>query len=145
MTDLYRVRSTVKEFRGHRDVCLNWFMSRRAQPVAPYADLIADYAEIEHEFRCYAEWLVDEMFTEDEANALFAWLQQNREGENAIERIPTPIKAKHEMGYGSIPVGDLEDLLVISKADDWNLPFEALGYYDLRFYERMEGSPQEAT
>ena len=51
MIDLYHVGSNVKAFRGHRDICLDWFVVDRERPVAPYAELIVGYGEpLDH---CY--------------------------------------------------------------------------------------------
>ena len=143
MTDLYHVCSTAKLFKGFKNVNITWFMARRQQPVAPYAELIADYAELERdEDRAMAEDRVDEMFTGDEARALLAWLDEHRAAAHALLPHAMPIRARTDdgglwIGVGATTVGGLQDFLVPSEID-WSLPFKAWGYYDLRFCEHSE-------
>lgn len=115
-----------------------WFMEHRTHPVAPYADLIADYAELEEGHRRFAEGAVDEMFTEDEARAVLAWLKEHRRGVHVIEPTPMPIKGRTDsgagvMGFGAIPCGGLQD----SISPETDLPFDIRGYYDLSDCERV--------
>jgi hypothetical protein len=144
--NLYHIRSTVKQFKGFKNVDITWFMARRQQPVAPYADLIVDYAELKRdEDRWMAEENVDEMFTEDEAHALLAWLNEHRRAAHVLLPQAMPIRARTDdgallIGMGAIPVGGLQDFLIPNETD-WNLPFKVLGYYDLRFYEQVDGTP----
>jgi hypothetical protein len=144
--NLHHIRSTVKHFKGFKNVNITWFMERRQQPVAPYAELIADYAELEHhKYRWMAEGHVDEMFTADEARAVLAWLNEQRPAAHVLLPQAMPIRAHTDdgallMGLGAIPVGGLQDFLIPNETD-WNLPFKVLGYYDLRCYERADGTP----
>jgi len=36
------------------------------------------------------------------------------------------------MGYGAVPIGGPEDFYQLCKEEEWTLPFEVWGYYDLR-------------
>jgi hypothetical protein len=147
---LYYVRSTVEAFHGYRDVCLTWFMwDRRVQPVLPYAEAIRDYAEIvDDEQRCCTEDYLDEHFTESEAQQVLAWLNQNRRAKHEIiEAGITPITARNDRGswnqsFSSIPVGGVQDFLMLNKGD-WKLPFKIAGYYDLRQHELLDPAVQE--
>jgi len=138
---LYYVRSTGREFHGFKDIILTWFMVGRKLPVAPYAELIADYAELDDDTRFRAEVRVNEMFTEDEARAVLAWLNEHRPAVHVIKELETtPVKASSEdggelIGLIQVPLGGLQDCLVPNKKD-WDLQC----YYDLRFHERMEQS-----
>ena len=144
--NLYHIRSTVKQFRGFKNVGITWFMRRRQQSVAPYAELIVDYAKLERdEDRFYSENNVDEMFTEDEARALLAWLNEHRPAAHVLLPQAMPILARNDsgallIGMGAIAVGGLQDFLEPNETD-WNLPFKVLGYYDLRFHEQVDGTP----
>jgi hypothetical protein len=139
--NLYYVESTAKEYHGCKDVHITWFMtSRRAAPLAPYAELIVEYGELDDEDRDQAEQWIDEMFTEEEARALLAWLNQHRPGPIHVIGEPqaTPVKARAEGGgvFGSlysIPLGGPQGCIVPNEAD-WDLPFKVNGYYDLRFF-----------
>jgi hypothetical protein len=77
--NLYRVHSTAKEFRGFKNVDIDWFMLGRDRPIAPYADLIIGYAGMAANERPYAEDLLNDLFTEDDARALLAWLNEHRD------------------------------------------------------------------
>jgi hypothetical protein len=142
--NLYRVTSTVKEFQGFKDVTITWVMeSRSAGPVAPYADLIADYTALGDD-RYLAEGVVDEMFTEKEAHAMLAWLNEHRVGVHAMKSETMPINGRTEDGallapFAAFPFGGLQGCLELR--GDWNLPFKVMGDYDLRFYDRVDGTP----
>src|SRR5262245_50602950 len=62
---LYRVRTTAKEYHGCRDVVFQWFRHAMPQGQRPYADLIKDYEPKESDL--YTEFLIEELFTQDEA------------------------------------------------------------------------------
>jgi hypothetical protein len=146
MMQLYHVTSIAKEYRGFKDVEISWFMLHRAQqPVVPYAELIADYAELNGDDRMSVECVVDEMFTEAEANALLAWLNKHRPAVHQFQATTIPLRGRDEdgsilMAMREIPLGGPQDCIVPNEAD-WDLPFKVNGYFDLRFSERVE--PQQ--
>jgi hypothetical protein len=142
---LYHVTSRVKEYDGHKDVQFSWFLwDRRAQPVAPYPDLISDYATLDEDAREYAQVLVDEMFTDDEARLLLAWLNEHREGVHSLGETTMPVSARNEDGrsYRSmIPVdGTGWPQGWLKPKPDWDLPFSVAGYYDLSRHDRVDGT-----
>ncbi len=53
---------------------LDWFCHGRSQPIAPYATLITDYAQIEEPEKGNAERYMDELFTRAEASLLIPYL-----------------------------------------------------------------------
>jgi hypothetical protein len=76
---LYGVITTVKEYRGKKDVSFAWFCTDRGTPShRRYADLIENYDpqdevrmdEVQTSNRRMAEARIDELFTADEASQL---------------------------------------------------------------------------
>jgi hypothetical protein len=127
----YRVRTTVKAFSGCRDVVFKWFRHAMPQGRRPYADLIRDY-EPGNRAMSYAEGLVEELFTWDEARQLRGYLEQHDrdEGETVIEEVSLPIENSW-MGVGALPVGGGDDFYMLSEAPEYSLPFKVWGYFNL--------------
>jgi hypothetical protein len=105
---LYRVMTTVREFRGCKNVVFIWF---RYMPPGrrPYAVLIKDY-EPERALSVYTESLIEELFTWDEARQLKDYLARHhgREGKTVIKEEPLPVE-NNMMGYGGLAVGGGDD------------------------------------
>jgi hypothetical protein len=140
MQKLYYVRTTVPEFKTRgckfKDVILDWFVTKHEQPYTPpYSELITGYDQCSDRF--YPEDAVDEMFTAEEALALLAWLNEHRPGESSITQAKLPISS-NTAGCGAVAVGGPCDFLMVCKSDDWDLPFKAWAYFDVRDCERME-------
>ncbi len=137
MEKLYRVTTTVPEFKGHRDVLISWFVDKRASRVQrPYAELIVGYDPAEKNL--YAEEAVDELFSEAEAETLADWLNANRNGDTRIAEAELPLPA-NICGFGAIAVGGPTDFLKLNKGPT-RLGFKVLGYYDLRGHEPIDKS-----
>jgi hypothetical protein len=144
MIKLFCVRTAVKEFHGHRNVMLEFFVEGRKQRLfgpdgslgIAYSDVIKDYDVSDYCAR-YAEGAVEECFTEAEANEFIAWTKQHRNDHGAmITPVTLPI-SKNSMGCGAVPVGGLVDHLMVGEAEDYDLPFKVYGYFDLRQCEQI--------
>jgi hypothetical protein len=139
VTKLYHVVTGVDEYHGHKDVCFQWFFAGTRPSGLPYAELIEDYDPDDENIH-YAEGAVDEMFTEDEAKQLKSYLDREHGGSRTtiIEaEIPIP---NHLMGHGAIPVGGPQDFYQLHNEDRYDLPFEVMGYFDLRQHEPIDKS-----
>jgi len=87
----------------------------------------------------YAEEAIDELFTEDEANQLAAYLDAfGEEHVTTIKEAALPIP-KNMMGVGAIPVGGGDDFYMLCKQQEYFLPFEVWGYFDLVGCELIDG------
>ena len=128
---LYRVRTTAKEYHGCRDVVFQWFRHAMPQGQRPYADLIKDYEPKESDL--YTEFLIEELFTQDEARQLKDYLDRHHggEGETVIKEFPLPVD-NCTMGYGCMAVGGGDGFYKLCKESKYSLPFKVWGYYDLR-------------
>jgi len=151
MTLLFNVTTTINEFRGCKDVCIQWFMVDRDVPVGPYAELIEDYEHLDTEekgwgLRQYAEDCVNELFTAEEADALLAYLDQHHPTDSThyLSSAKLPIE-RGVVGVGALAVGGPTDFLMLSERDSWNLAFEVWGYYDLRQHEPAAGGELERS
>lgn len=133
MTDkLFRVTTVVKEYDGRKDVAFHWFYDGKRTPPRPYAELVKNYDPTDRN-ASYSEDCIDEMFTEDEANQLVAYLNRTHgdDGPHIIEEEKLPI-ANNMMGLGAIAVGGGDDFYMLYNAPEYPLPFKVLGYFDLR-------------
>jgi hypothetical protein len=60
------------------------------------------------------------------------WTTRNQHhGHAEHRRVKLPVPG-NIMGYGAIPIGGPEDFYQLCKEEEWTLPFELWGYYDLR-------------
>lgn len=145
ITKLYRVKTIVPELRGHRLVCLNWFVTGRVvQPNRPYAELIRDYERANRLDRCYAEGAMDELFSSAETEVFLDWLTHYEEADTKITEVPLPI-ARDSTGFGAFPTGGPIDQLILAEVGGYDpatspLGFTVRGFYDLRDHEPIDKS-----
>lgn len=141
---LFRVTSRA-DLHGYKDVQIDWFVTEREGHLfgpggslnLEVRDAIPDYAGGDYHGYDSADHL-EEYFTEDEAKALTDWLAAHRKcTTTTIEpgKFPQQENGRIFMALGSIPVGGETDFLMIGKSPDYDLPFKAWGYYDLRGWE----------
>ena len=141
---LYRVRTVVPEFKGHRNVTIQWFVHGRTTAAQrPYAELIAGYDPADED-NPYPEGAIHELFSAAEAEAFVGWLKDNRgvtDEDTTVDEAAMPI-SNNTLGFGAIPVGGAQDFLCMDEvAGDpaaSPLGFTVLGYYDLRAYEPID-------
>jgi hypothetical protein len=142
---LYRASTSVPEFKGHRDVTIQWFVDRRVTPAQrPYAELIAGYDPAQND--PYPEGAIDELFSAAEIEAFVRWLKDNREAtdkDTTVDEQALPISSDIA-GFGAIAVGGAQDFLCMGEvAGDpaaSPLGFTVLGYYDLSASEPIDKS-----
>jgi hypothetical protein len=138
--DLYYVKTTVKEYRGCKDVRFKWFRCERTAP-RPYAELIENYDPSDRDVY-YSQGCIDEMFELTEAQALKDYLDQNYgedKGITTIEKVELPIP-NHMVGVGAMAVGGGDDFHMLDKTPSYSLPFKVWAYYDLVGCELADGS-----
>ena len=134
---LYYVTTTAKKFSGCKNVTFNWFRAEAPAERRRYASLIEGYEP----GNAYAEGLIDELFTEDEALQLKEYLDQvhGKEGPTLIEEMSLPIP-NNMMGHGARAVGGGDDFYQLFKEPEYSLPFKVTGYFDLVGRELVDGS-----
>jgi hypothetical protein len=139
MMKLYGAQTVVSKFKGHRNVSICWFVTKRASPVQrPYAELIEGYDATKKDL--YAEDAIDEMFSDAEARSFVDWLKSNRgatDEDTKIVEVALPIP-ENRMGLGAIAVGGATDFLDME--EDVRLGFRVSGYFDLRAHEPIDKS-----
>jgi hypothetical protein len=75
----------------YKDVEIEWIYHDRAQPIAPYADLIADYGQLVQPERTYAEQYMDNLFTEAEYATLRRYLAKHHGLDVSMSVVPIPM------------------------------------------------------
>jgi hypothetical protein len=101
------VKTVAKEYHGCCDVTFHWFKEE-------------------------ALTLIDELFTEDEAKQLAAYLDgEDDPGLTTITEVSPPAD-KDALGYGAQAVGGPTDFYMLTKHSDYTLLFAVWGYFDLR-------------
>ena len=134
---LYYVTTTAKKFSDCKNVTFNWFRAEAPAERRRYASLIEGYEP----GNAYAEGLIDELFTEDEALQLKEYLDRvhGKEGPTSIEEMSLPIP-NNMMGHGARAVGGGDDFYQLFKEPEYSLPFKVMGYFDLVGRELVDGS-----
>ncbi|GAI73382.1 unnamed protein product, partial [marine sediment metagenome] len=69
---VYQVTSIVKEWDNYKEVPFGWFLIDRKKPLIPYKEGIMNYVEGD----LYSESAIDELFTNQEAKQLVAYLEK---------------------------------------------------------------------
>ena len=125
---LYYVTTTAKKFSDCKNVTFNWFRAEAPAERRRYASLIEGYEP----GNAYAEGLIDELFTEDEALQLKEYLDQvhGKEGPTLIEEMSLPIP-NNMMGHGARAVGGGDDFYMLSEDPEYSLPFKVWGYFNV--------------
>jgi hypothetical protein len=75
----------------YTNVELEWVYCDRARPIAPYASLIADYAQLGQPERTYAEQYMDNLFTKVEYRTLRRYLKEHHRLDAEITVVPIPM------------------------------------------------------
>src|SRR5262249_7334033 len=126
MTKLFIVTTIAPAFRGHRDVPISWYVSKRARPPRRSCPkLIAGYDTAPKYLRLYARGALEELFTSEEAETFVAYLhsQYGAAAERTeIKEIELPIPT-NTIGLGAIPDGGPVDCLLVAENPCWTLPF----------------------
>jgi hypothetical protein len=137
---LYSVTTLVPEHDGCRDVTFSWFKTEPTGAARPYRDLIDGYDDATYG-AAYEKGRIDELFTEDEAAQLVAYLAAAHEGvgTTTTKEVSLPIP-NGRMGFGAVPVGGGNDLYGLYKEPDYSLPFEVMGALNLRGCVLADGS-----
>jgi hypothetical protein len=130
---LYRAFSFVDNHPDLGSVCFSWFYHLREKPVAPYEDLIEGYTELDELLKDRVPRDVDELFTDEETQALVAYLEKNHGFESFLIEKPVPLRLED--------LGDEKTLRIkhdapgaiymLSTEPGYKLPFEVWAYYHL--------------
>jgi hypothetical protein len=145
MTKLFYVELRAHEFHNCKDVPLTFFNWEPGQHQRSYAELIEGYDPQIYGIG-YTEDFINELFTEDEAKQLKAYLDQDicTDGDvTTIREVELPAP-NNTGGLGAQPVGGSSDFLMFFKRPDYPLPFKAAAYFDLHSGQPIEREQQAA-
>jgi len=144
MTNLYTVRSKINIFNGEvflYDSEVDWFVSDRKNPVVPYDQAIRDYRRDKENLHRYPEGTIDELFTEEEANAFKNYLQTFHGVSCQIteKKLPIPFNT---ISCGGIPVGGETQRYYLDEEKEYDLPFKVNGLYKLQHRVYLKSNPE---
>jgi hypothetical protein len=89
----------------------------------------------------YGEDAIEELFTDSEARQFVEFARTKRNDSTAtIKAAPLPFES-NVFPVSALPTGGGPDFLRIYKADDYDLPFKVIGFYDVRWCEFDENLP----
>jgi hypothetical protein len=135
---LYHVSTIVREYRRHKNVLFEWFYESYGTRDLPFAELLVDYDPSDDEFNVYRRSAVDELFTEQQAEALKAYIDSWYCGTvTTICEAALPVE-RGRCGCSVLPVGGLTGFLDLYDDPAYTLPFRVAAHYDLRPCELAE-------
>lgn len=137
-SELFTVTSTVPSFmrRGafFKNVTVHWFVADRKAPVVDLRDWIDFEKAVDLD---YSVGAVNELFTADEAAAFREYLLMVH-GDDSAKIEPAAGKMPDDIiPWGAIPVGGSSDFYQLGADDDYSLPFDVWGYFDVEQHERI--------
>lgn len=137
---LYNVTTSVKEYRGCKNVWFTWFRCDHGEQKRPYAELIENY-DPAADRNYYPEDYIELLFTEEEAHQLKEYLDRvhGHEGVTTIEEEQLPVP-QNIMSVGAIAVGGGDDFYQLCDEPEYSLPFKVWGYFNLVGCELIDGS-----
>jgi hypothetical protein len=135
---LYNVTSVIDRWPHRRSrwngVQVTWFVTKRAtDPGFDYGQLLDRPLPPGDEYSC-ERGLVDESFTQDEAERFAAYLESTYDTEAKLQELPLPVATRSAEGYELLPVGAIavggdSDFHMLSEHETYDLPFSVWGYY----------------
>jgi hypothetical protein len=133
ITKLYRAYSFVDNHRELGRGVFLWFYHLREKPVAPYEDLIEGYTELDEPLKDHVQRDVDELFTDEEAQTLVAYLKKTHGFESFLIEKPVPLRLEDLRDEKTLRIKhDVpEAIYMLSTEPGYNLPFEVWAYYHL--------------
>lgn len=148
MTELYSVYSLVRDFAYegtiYEEVKVTWFVAGRRTPLASYAVVIQDYAQLGEKEHLFPEEYVDELFSRQEAEALQQHLDRRGGMTTFSEPVELPVLA-NASGCRRLPRGGGNDFLGLFREKGYPLPFQVEGYFSVRYAEPKVPGDEGAT
>lgn len=144
---LYRLRSLVPRLknigRTFKHVQFTWLVERDEPPV-PYHEAILNYEAFKGGDELYAEGIINELFTDVEAEVFAAYLLEVHGVTVHYEQVVLPLNCKNTLPFGAAPLSSGgPDLYMIHKAPEYNLHFNVVGYFDTRNCHHMDEDGNE--
>jgi len=129
---LYRAYSLVDDHPDLGNVCFAWFYHLRKKPVAPYQDLIEGYHALNEAEKGNAKRDLNELFTDDEAQAVGAYLKHEYGFESFLIEKPLPLNPKDMTDEATLKIErDTGAIYMLAAEPGYSLPFEVWAYYHL--------------
>jgi len=95
VSSIFSVHSLARDFvyqgKQYEEVKITWFVVERQAPLAPYADAIQDYGQLDEKDRAFPEGYINEQFSRPEAEALKKYLERRPDAATQVEEIELPV------------------------------------------------------
>lgn len=148
MNELFSVHSLAREFvyqgKQYEEVKITWFVVERQTPLAPYAEAIQDYGQLDEKDRAFPEGYINEQFSRPEAEALKKYLERRPDAATQVEEIELPV-LPNASGCRRLPRGNGNDFYLLHREKSYSLPFKVEGYFSVRFAELKVSGDDRAT
>ncbi|MBN2345752.1 MAG: hypothetical protein JXO51_05120 [Candidatus Aminicenantes bacterium] len=149
MNELFSVHSLVRGFTyegtTYEEVKVTWFVAGRQAPLAPYAEAIQDYGQLDENDRVFPEEYLDEQFSREEAEALKKYLDRRPEVSTEIQAVDLPVMG-NASGCRRLLRGGGNDFIGLFKEKGYPLPFQVQGYFSVRLAEpRVLGDDRQTV
>jgi hypothetical protein len=141
---LFRAYSVMARYRGHKDVSFQWRMLNRVQSVAPYAELIVNYEILDRLEQLHLENFLDEAFTAEEIVELRNCLSKIQQASLQVEELSLPLRDTGVADPQTFLALSRQEIHLLGEDEDYDLPFQVYGRYDLSQHEVSEEDPEEA-
>jgi hypothetical protein len=127
----YSISDLQRDQTVYHDVRFNWYCLERDEPPFPFADMIADYGNLDDKQKSFMERSVNRYFTELEVEELQKHLHEEYGMQLLVDDMLLPLKDRGAFFEEGSSV--IYDFLELSEKEGYPLPFKVWGYYTLNF------------
>jgi len=130
---LFRAYTVRENYKDRDSVIVDWYCEKRAEPVAPYETLIANYDELDDDEKRRARTLVNRFLTGPEVRELAAFMMAQSGFSVHSREAPLPFADGRKIPDIAAPAapGAEGDTLRLSQSAGYDLSVPISGFCDL--------------
>ncbi len=134
---LFKAWSIIDKFLEQEQVRMDWFVVGRAEPLAPWDELIMDY-DGEDDNAVYDQIMASELLNEVEVEQLTAYLEGKHQLAINVEPVELPMKSGG-LSHGLRLISGAKGFYPLAEEPEYSLNISILGHYDCQVPETHEG------
>ncbi len=139
---LFKAWSIIDKFLEQEQVRMDWFVVGRAEPPAPWEEMIIDYDE-EDDNAIYDRIMVTELLNESEVKQLAVYLDHKHQLELYTEEVELPIKSGG-LSHGLLLISGAKGFYPLVEEEGYPLEVSVLGHYECKETETVKSlSPKD--